>query len=337
MNLTELAMLNEIAKVRPDLYVILTRAALAEARGATTNFDALMQAGFETLIERIETEPDDRDVLQARFDLDDFAKPYVFGVVPVTELEPDNSKKFFGKVIKRDGTIAPYPNVTWFKQSVEQIFATVQHLYGYLRVARERNICIIRDAPANLERQPTKRQIAGVVGDKDRGDHGFLDEPNRLLFLDIDGVEMEWQADPEGAVRRIVAMLGEPWNETSFVWFFSATHGLEFETVAKQQRWTGQLSEGRVRVRIAFIAERPLGQDEAKALTLVAKGVLPKVDASLADRARQLSDHRLRAREARLPARPRRPGAQGAVVEGAGGTQPRRRPSRRGERRARHR
>jgi hypothetical protein len=283
MNLTKLAMLDKLAKIRPDLYVLLTRAALAEAAGAPTDFDALMTAGFETLLERLENEPGDRDVLWARFDLDDFAREHVFGVIPVTELEPDNGK-FFGKTINPDGTIEQYPNVTWFKQSVEHVFATVQHLYGYLRVARERNVCIIRDAPANVKRRRTRRQIAGVVGDKDRGDHGFLDVPNRLLSLDIDGVGMEWQADPEGAVKRIVAMLGEPWNETSFVWFFSATHGLEFETVEKQKRWTGRLSDGTVRVRIAFVTERPLGQDEAKALTLVAKGVLPKVDASLADR-----------------------------------------------------
>jgi hypothetical protein len=80
MDLTKLAMLDELAKIRPDLYVLLTRAALAEAAGASTDFDALMQAGFETLLERLESEPDDRDVLQARFDLEDFAKPYVFGV-----------------------------------------------------------------------------------------------------------------------------------------------------------------------------------------------------------------------------------------------------------------
>jgi len=36
MNLTKLAMLDEIGKIRPDLYVLLTRAALAEAGGATT-------------------------------------------------------------------------------------------------------------------------------------------------------------------------------------------------------------------------------------------------------------------------------------------------------------
>ena len=60
---------------------------------------------------------------------------------------------------------------------------------------------------------------------KERGDHGFTDEPTRLFFFDIDGVETKWRADPEGAVRRIVDRLGEPFASASFVWFFSASTG----------------------------------------------------------------------------------------------------------------
>ena len=106
--------------------------------------------------------------------------------------------------------------------------ATIPQLFAYLREARTRNICLIRGAPANLERQPTRRQKAGMARRQDRGDHGFVDEPTRLFFLDVDGMQIDWRADPERAIRTIVAQLGEPWASTSFVWFFSAKHGLEF-------------------------------------------------------------------------------------------------------------
>jgi hypothetical protein len=146
--------------------------------------------------------------------------------IEITELEP-NDVTFIGKHIEPDGHITGYPKVFLWWQSVARVPATIPQLFNYLREARTRNICLIRGAPANPERQPTRRQKAGLFGSKDRGDHGFIDEPTRLFFLDGDGIEMQWRVDPEGAVRSIVGQLGEPWASTSFVWFFSATHGLE--------------------------------------------------------------------------------------------------------------
>ena len=63
-----------------------------------------------------------------------------------------------------------------------------------------------------MSRAKTRRQKAYQPDryGKDRGDHGFTDEPTRLHFLDIDGVEMQWRDDPEGAMKRIVAQMGEP-------------------------------------------------------------------------------------------------------------------------------
>ena len=117
-----------------------------------------------------------------------------------------------------------------------------------------------------------------MVGSNDRGDHGFLDEPTRLFPLDVDGERINWRADPERAIRTIVAQLGEPWASTSFVWFFSATHGLELD---EHKRWTGKISDGSVRVRIVFITERALNEAEASVLTNIAKARVPKLDASI--------------------------------------------------------
>ena len=90
--------------------------------------------------------------------------------------------------------------------------------------------------------------------------------------------KINWRADPERAIRTIVAQLGEPWASTSFVWFFSATHGLELD---EHKRWTGKISDGSVRARIVFITERALNEAEANALTRIAKARVPKLDASI--------------------------------------------------------
>ena len=209
-------------------------------------------------------------------------------VIEITELEPNSDLLFVGKQINPDGSITQYPNVKWWRQSVARIPATIPHLFAYLRAARERNICLIRDAPANLERQPTLRQIAGIG---DRGDHGFYDIPTRLIPFDADGVKINWRADdPEEAIRGILARLGEPYTSTSCVWALSATHGLETKdyecptTGKKRKRWTGNIDYSRVRARITFIAERALNADEAKALTITAQAFVPELDSSIVDR-----------------------------------------------------
>ena len=192
--------------------------------------------------------------------------------IEITELSPYDGE-FIGKHINPDGSLTEYPNVSWWRQHVAHVPATVSHLFAYLREARTRNICLIRGAPANPEREKTRRLKAGIYGSEDRGDHGFLDTPTKLFCLDIDGTPMEWRADPEGAIRRIVTLLGEPWSLASFVWFFSAKHGLERD---KRGRWKGKISDGDVRMRLAFIATRALNEAEACALTKLA--MIPKID-----------------------------------------------------------
>jgi putative DNA primase/helicase len=189
-------------------------------------------------------------------------------IIEITELESNNGV-FVGKHINLDGSITAYPKtVAWWQQRVAPVPATIPHLFAYLHAARTRNICLIRGSPADVDRQPTRRRLAGLVGGRDRRDHGFLNLPTRLLPIDVDGAKMAWKADTEGAVRRIVAQLGEPWASTSLVWFFSATHGLEFD---EHKRWTGRLSDSVVRVRLVFIADRALDEAEAVALTRIAK------------------------------------------------------------------
>jgi hypothetical protein len=198
------------------------------------------------------------------------------GTLEITELAPHDGVTFIGKRIQRDGSIAPYPHVTWWRQTVVKIPATVPALFDYLQAARMRNICLVRGAPANPSQEKTRRRKAdsGARGDRNGG-AGFTDQPTQLHFFDIDGARIDWRANPEAAVKRIVASLGEPWASASFVWFFSAGHGLKMETVEigdkKQKRWNGEISDGDMRLRLAFITDRALTWREAAALTTVVR------------------------------------------------------------------
>ena len=198
--------------------------------------------------------------------------------IAVTELEPQYGQ-FIGKQIEPNGEVVEYPKVKWWWQTMATVPATVSHLFAYLRAARERNICLIRGSPADLERQPTLRQLAyEIKHGKDRGDHGFIDVPTKLFFLDIDGVGISWRKNSEKAIRTVVGWLGEPWASTSFVWFFSAGHGLERD---ENERWTGKIVDDKLRVRIAFITDRALNDSEATALTGICKAKVSKICLSL--------------------------------------------------------
>src|SRR5262245_48943321 len=64
-------------------------------------------------------------------------------VITITELEPGHDLSFVGKQIGSDGNITDYPRITWWRQRVARIPATIPHLFAYLRGARERNIGLI--------------------------------------------------------------------------------------------------------------------------------------------------------------------------------------------------
>jgi hypothetical protein len=70
-------------------------------------------------------------------------------MLAITELSPCDGT-FVGKRIQLDGSIAPYPMVTYWRQTVVRIPATIPALADYLEQARKRNICLIRGAPARL-------------------------------------------------------------------------------------------------------------------------------------------------------------------------------------------
>ena len=84
--ITTLALLAHYTGPRA-VWLIVVRSLLTKA---DNSFDSLMQAGFELLLQYAECPGafDNRDLLWARLDLETFARPYVFGKIAVTELEP---------------------------------------------------------------------------------------------------------------------------------------------------------------------------------------------------------------------------------------------------------
>ena len=200
----------------------------------------------------------------------------------ITELSPATGA-FVGKTILRDGRVRAAPRHAWWRQREIEIPATITSLFEYLSAARKRNICLIRGAPANPDRHPTRRQIAHQVhGGQDRGDHGFVDKASQVFWLDGDGIALgpaeDWIADPQGAVASIVARLGAPWASTSYVWVFSSTHGLKFD---QHKVWTGGLVLDLVRVRLGFLTSRPLVEAEAVALTNTVRSIIPQFDSAI--------------------------------------------------------
>ena len=178
----------------------------------------------------------------------------------ITELSPVEHK-YAGKRIELDNHITSYPqDVKDWYQTVARIPIGIVPLFHYLCEARWRNIILIRGAPSDLSRQPTRRLK-----------ELFEDEPSRLLFFDIDGAPFNWRADPEAALRQIAVQMGEPWASASFVWLYSASHGLGTETFRRQKRWIGSIVDGKVRVRLAFLLDRPIDEAEAVSLTKIAQ------------------------------------------------------------------
>ena len=190
-------------------------------------------------------------------------------IIAITELAPEDNR-FAGKRILRNNDFLPFSGAMYWHQNVARIPATTAALLDYLSEARStRNVILIRDAPANPGRQPTRRQKAGG----ERGDHGFHDTPTRLFPVDIDKARINWRDDPEAAVRRLRLLLGETFASASCVWHFTASHGLEIDNEVNsiRKRWTGRIADGVMHVRLLFITDRPLNSREAIALTGIAK------------------------------------------------------------------
>ena len=140
-------------------------------------------------------------------------------VLTFTEMSPEDGR-YAGKQIMRDGSSSSTPRRLIWNWATVQMPATPVALFDYLKAAQRRNVYLIRGLAKEGLTSPARRLK-----------ENFVDEPSRLQFFDIDGHPGNWQADPEAAVKRIVAGLGEPWASASYVWFFSGTHGLKIETI----------------------------------------------------------------------------------------------------------
>ena len=170
-------------------------------------------------------------------------------VIEITELEPANGV-FIGKRVNCDGSLTEYPKIFWWRQSVARVPATIPQLFAHLRAGAQpqhlpdpRRSCQSRTAAdtAAEGRHGRRSRIVATMG--------LSTSPPGCSFSIVDGMPLSWRANPERAIQTMVAQLGEPWASTSFVWFFSAKHGLEFD---EHKRWTGKIIDGKLYARIVF-------------------------------------------------------------------------------------
>ena len=133
-------------------------------------------------------------------------------VIEITELSPyDNT--FIGKRIERDGSITPYPkSVMWWRQP--------------WRAARPPSwrcstICARRARATSSDPRRAGQPVAGEDTAAKRRREGarrsrLPRRADQAVLLRHRRRQIDWRADPEGAVRRIVAQLGEPFSSASF-------------------------------------------------------------------------------------------------------------------------
>jgi hypothetical protein len=191
-----------------------------------------------------------------------------------TELRPADGR-LIAKRVHKDGRIEQAPRCSAWNHRLIYIH-NCRYLYEYLSNHRDGRVCRISGIAAT-DRQPLHAWYAfrthhGV----DVGDRGFMANDTCLITLDIDGVTttIDWRRDPEGAVREVVARLPEPWCDASYVWMFSATHGL----LMKSNKWTGRIGGDVLRLRLYFLAEKKLDHKTTTLWVSTLVEMLPGID-----------------------------------------------------------
>lgn len=196
----------------------------------------------------------------------------------VTELRPTGSL-FAGKEILRDNSIKSAPNIkNWRHRRVG--FNNIEELFQYVSQVQYGNSIIVRDLTDATDEVIYKRKAC-----TEKPENVFRDHSAALLPFDIDKIatpEEVWKQNPHEAVEAIVKRMGSPFTETSYVAYFTGTHGLVRDA---DGRWTGEIGGDVMRVRMLFITMRGLSNDEAKTwleyLCYSAPDPIPEIDASL--------------------------------------------------------
>lgn len=181
------------------------------------------------------------------------------------------------KVIAADGTIKPYPKANTFHH--RQIsFNTIGDLHQIIVRLQKENAFVIRAMPAT-DRQPVwKGRVGNNVSDPTNGFESVL---RAWLPLDADGIKLpaltDWREDPGAAVEYAVSKLPECFWDCSYVWSFTATHGLEKSGI----KWTGGIIGDEIRLRLWFLLSRGLTDEDARGWITAMQASFPELDPSV--------------------------------------------------------
>ena len=189
----------------------------------------------------------------------------------ITAIRPADGRRA-AKTIAADGTMKPAANVIWWHRAVRPA-GSLAEIYTTLREAQAAGAAIVRGDYAADDPVGVKRSKA-LLGDT----------PKAWLALDVDGAALppgtSWLKDgPAAAADAIVAQLPDCFQDVSYIWLLTASHGL---VLAPGKRWTGAYDESRVNLRLFFMLDRPLAEAEARALLVLAQSRVPQVDLAMA-------------------------------------------------------
>jgi hypothetical protein len=197
----------------------------------------------------------------------------------LTLVWPVSKSKTVRKVIGLDGTVKSYPKAnTFYHRQVS--FNMASDLHEIVRQLQNENAFVIRARPVS-DRQPVWKGRSENF--KGPGQGGFESVHRAWIALDADGIKLpamtDWRDDPEAAVEYAIGRLPEAFWDCTCVWSFTATHGLEIAKDTK--RWTGGIVGDTIRLRLWFILNRAIRNEEARGWIRMMQDAFPELDPSV--------------------------------------------------------
>lgn len=166
-------------------------------------------------------------------------------------------------------TIADYPEgLTWWIREIHEVSLDIDALAAFINGLSQRSdCCLVTGRPCGeIPLNSRARRIKNVHAS---GDLPTLEEcASPWLPLDFDDIPIQGRLDPidpEPAIAEVMAMMGEPFASSSYVWQLSAkaTPGAD-----------------RVRVRVFMLLDRHIDNDLKRRL---AKGINQQIEIKLVD------------------------------------------------------
>lgn len=177
-----------------------------------------------------------------------------------------------GRITADKGRASGVRDLHWFR-SHRRIGADIDELAGLIReVASDPTACLVTGTPANLDRWPLDQKAPRRKHDQPGEPATLAECASAWIPIDIDGLDLGVELDPldpEGAFRAAAAALGQPFEDSSFVWSVTAS---------------STPGDARFHGRLFYLVDRPIDNAARKrwaASTIRRTGLAKLVDGSI--------------------------------------------------------